>query len=88
MTPEQQLVQQIIQVIHSNQLEGNVLLTDYSEQFAEMRGLYRIAAEGGTATEPLDWLDNSLPGCWRIQDGEATFDWWGPDELANSDLLE
>ncbi|MBR4902059.1 MAG: hypothetical protein IKZ46_14070 [Victivallales bacterium] len=36
MTPEQQLVQQIIQVINSNQLEGNVLLTDYSEQFAEM----------------------------------------------------
>ena len=36
MTPEQQLVQQIIQVINSNQLEGNVLLMDYSEQFAEM----------------------------------------------------
>ena len=36
MTPEQQLVQQIIQVIRSNQLEGNALLTDYSEQFAEM----------------------------------------------------
>ena len=55
MTPEQQLIQQIIQLINSNQLEGNVLLTDYSEQFAE---ICRLANE--RLMRCNDYLDKGM----------------------------
>ncbi|MBR6058424.1 MAG: hypothetical protein IKP58_09690 [Victivallales bacterium] len=76
MTPEQQLVQQIIQVIRSNQLEGNALLTDYSEQFAEM---CRLANE--RLLRCNDYLDKGMRS-EAIYEAQTQ-----PDLLQLADLL-
>ena len=51
MTPEQQLIQQICQLIESGQIDRNPLVEDYAEQFAE---LCRLANE-----RLLRWGGNS-----------------------------
>ncbi|MBR6470726.1 MAG: alpha-galactosidase [Victivallales bacterium] len=56
------------------------------EQLTEMRQFYHLAANGDTTAEPLDWLNNNLPGRWRVDGHETTFNWF-QDNLEHFDLF-
>jgi alpha-galactosidase len=40
---------------------------------------FALAAAPQTTAEPLDWMDTTTPGRWRIQGRTVEFDWYGPD---------
>ncbi|WP_321473376.1 hypothetical protein [uncultured Paludibaculum sp.] len=50
---------------------------------AEVKGALRkalaAAARPQPVAEPLDWMETTTPGRWRIQGGIVEYDWYGPD---------
>lgn len=81
MTPEQQLIQQIIQLINSSQLERNPLLEDYAEQFSEM---CRLAND--RLLRCADYLDKGMRS-EAIHEAQTQPDLFHLSELLASDGL-
>jgi alpha-galactosidase len=50
-----------------------------AEQQAALREAFARAAEQQPTGEPLDWLDTSEPGHWRLRNRESRFDWFSGD---------
>lgn len=44
-----------------------------------MRRAFAAAAQARELAEPLDWMETTTPGRWRIEGGVADYDWYGPE---------
>ena len=44
-----------------------------------IRRAFRAAAKPQPIAEPLDWMDTTTPGRWRIQGKVTEYDWYGPE---------
>ena len=40
---------------------------------------FAAAAVPQELAEPLDWMDTTTPGHWRIQGRDAQYNWYGPE---------
>jgi alpha-galactosidase len=49
------------------------------EQKQAVRRAFAEAAKPQPLGEPLDWLETTTPGRWRLQGETVEFDWFGPD---------
>lgn len=47
-------------------------------QLAALRQAFRIAASGGLAAKPLDWMESTAPARWRVQGQNRRYDWTEP----------
>lgn len=50
------------------------VLTD--EENAELAAWMEIASKQEQIAEPLDWLENNMPACWKLMGEPKTFDWY------------
>jgi len=46
---------------------------------AAIRRAFETASQPQPTAEPLDWMDTTTPGRWRLQGRIAEFDWYGPE---------
>jgi alpha-galactosidase len=44
-----------------------------------LRSAFAIAAQSRELAEPVDWMDTSTPGRWRIDGRTVVYDWYGPE---------
>ena len=44
-----------------------------------LRRAFAAAAQVRELAEPLDWMDTTTPGRWRIDGRAAEYDWYGPE---------
>ena len=48
-----------------------------SEEMARIRGIFRIASQGGLGAIPTDWLGHQEPAAFETADGRLfVFDWY------------
>jgi alpha-galactosidase len=47
------------------------------EQKAALRQAFARASSAGPAAEPLDWMETTTPGRWRIDRRTKEYDWYG-----------
>ena len=40
---------------------------------------FAAAARPQPTAEPLDWMETTTPGRWRIQTATVDYDWYGPE---------
>ena len=50
-----------------------------AESKQAIRRAFASAAMPHKVAEPLDWMDTTTPGRWRIQGQTVEYDWYGPD---------
>jgi alpha-galactosidase len=50
-----------------------------AEARAAIRRAFTTAAAPHPAAEPLDWMDTTTPGRWRIEGRTREYDWYGPE---------
>lgn len=50
-----------------------------AESRQAIRRGFAAAAGAHELAEPLDWLETTTPGRWRIDGGLADYDWYGPE---------
>ena len=48
-----------------------------SESKQAIRQAFAVAARPREVAEPLDWLDTTTPGRWRVEEGIVEYDWYG-----------
>ena len=46
---------------------------------AAIRRAFAAAAQPQPLAEPLDWMETTTPGHWRIQGKTVDYDWYGPE---------
>ena len=46
---------------------------------AAIKRAFSVAANPQNLAEPLDWMDTTTPGRWRIQGQTVSYDWYGPE---------
>jgi alpha-galactosidase len=50
-----------------------------AESRRALRGAFAAATQAGELAEPLDWMDTTTPGHWRIGGHAVEYDWYGPE---------
>lgn len=50
-----------------------------SETKPAIQRAFRAAATSQDLAEPLDWMDTTTPGRWRIHGQAVDYDWYGPE---------
>lgn len=50
-----------------------------AESKLAIRRAFAAAATEQPVAEPLDWMETTTPGRWRIQGREVDYDWYGPE---------
>jgi alpha-galactosidase len=50
-----------------------------AQQRAALRDAFKMAAAGGLAARPVDWMDGSTPQHWAGGKAEWRYDWSGPE---------
>ncbi len=50
-----------------------------SETKAAIQRAFAAASQPQPLAEPLDWMETTTPGRWRIRGAEVDYDWYGPD---------
>ena len=49
------------------------------ETRAAIKRAFAAAAQPQSLAEPLDWMETTTPGRWRLHGGTADYDWYGPE---------
>jgi alpha-galactosidase len=44
-----------------------------------LRRAFAVAARPSALAEPLDWMDTTTPGRWRIDGHPVEYDWYGTE---------